>query len=468
MPIIRSFNRPLQMAVAAALLFTAVAPALSAEVGGPIRVEASESTTTVIGSRDFILADGTSHVAVHWPGEPSAGVTLAFSSDGLTFGAAVAVEIDEVGAARGDGETYGTLVDATGMRYLRVTTDRPLADFSVLALDAGGEAVPPLGMAARAAVPAPAVIPRSGWGADESLRFDSNNEVIWPTSFYPLQKLIVHHTATGTGGSDPAATVRAIYYYHAVTQGWGDIGYNYLIDSAGRVYEGRYSRDYPPGTTPSSDDEWGQIVEGGHALSHNPGSLGVAVIGDYRDVAPSASARSSLVRLLAWVAERTGVDPRKSSTYVNPVTGLTRTTPNLAGHRDYNSTTCPGGALYTLLPSIRAAVAAERIGRVAGADRYATAAAISAATFAPDRPLVYVATGATFPDALAAAPAAAAAGGPVLLVSPTAIPSAVAAELTRLRPGRIVVVGGPGAVSESVRVALGAYPTWPPPPPPPP
>jgi hypothetical protein len=216
MPIIRSFNRPLQMAVAAALLFTAVAPALSAEVGGPIRVEASESTTTVIGSRDFILADGTSHVAVHWPGEPSAGVTLAFSSDGLTFGAAGAVEIDEVGAARGDGETYGTLVDATGMRYLRVTTDRPLADFSVLALDAGGEAVPPLGMAARAAVPAPAVIPRSGWGADESLRFDSNNEVIWPTSFYPLQKLIVHHTATGTGGSDPAATVRAIYYYHAL------------------------------------------------------------------------------------------------------------------------------------------------------------------------------------------------------------------------------------------------------------
>jgi putative cell wall-binding protein len=95
--------------------------------------------------------------------------------------------------------------------------------------------------------------------------------------------------------------------------------------------------------------------------------------------------------------------------------------------------------------------------RLAGRDRYATSAAISAATFQAGVPLVYVATGADFPDALAGAAAAGHAGVPVLLVAPTSIPAPIAKELGRLAPARIAVLGGTGAVSASVMTALGGY-----------
>lgn len=97
--------------------------------------------------------------------------------------------------------------------------------------------------------------------------------------------------------------------------------------------------------------------------------------------------------------------------------------------------------------------------RVAGSDRYATSAAISAASFAPGVPVAYVATGTNFPDALAGSAAAGYRGGPVLLVSQSTIPSPTAAELSRLEPDTIVVLGGPATVSESVRTALVPYAT---------
>ena len=97
--------------------------------------------------------------------------------------------------------------------------------------------------------------------------------------------------------------------------------------------------------------------------------------------------------------------------------------------------------------------------RAAGPDRYATAAAISQSRFGLGTPVVYVASGANFPDALAAGPAAALANGPVLLVTSSHIPGPTATELARLRPGRIVVVGGAGAISEGVLAALRPYTT---------
>ena len=95
--------------------------------------------------------------------------------------------------------------------------------------------------------------------------------------------------------------------------------------------------------------------------------------------------------------------------------------------------------------------------RLAGNDRFATSAAISAATFAAGTPVVYIANGLGFPDALSGAAAAATNGGPVLLVLPTTIPAPIQAELTRLNPGRIVVLGGTGVVSDTVMTALTAY-----------
>jgi putative cell wall-binding protein len=93
--------------------------------------------------------------------------------------------------------------------------------------------------------------------------------------------------------------------------------------------------------------------------------------------------------------------------------------------------------------------------RYAGADRYATAAAISAAHYAPGVAVAYVATGANFPDALAGAAVAGNLGGPLLLVTQASIPSATAAELSRLKPARIVVLGSNAVVSDAVLNALG-------------
>ena len=88
--------------------------------------------------------------------------------------------------------------------------------------------------------------------------------------------------------------------------------------------------------------------------------------------------------------------------------------------------------------------------RFAGQDRFEAAAAMSSATFEPEVPVVFVADGLNFPDALSAGPAAAKLGGPVLLVTPSGIPPATRAELARLRPGQIVVVGGTGSVGDGV------------------
>ncbi|MCA1569269.1 MAG: cell wall-binding repeat-containing protein [Chloroflexi bacterium] len=97
--------------------------------------------------------------------------------------------------------------------------------------------------------------------------------------------------------------------------------------------------------------------------------------------------------------------------------------------------------------------------RLAGADRYATAARISAASFAPGVPIAYVATGVTFPDALAAGPAAAKGGGPVLLAQGSALPSATTNELARLKPARIVVLGSSAVINDAAMATLRTYAT---------
>jgi hypothetical protein len=86
---------------------------------------------------------------------------------------------------------------------------------------------------------------RAGWGADESLRFNPDGTEKFPPAFFDVQTLSVHHTVTTNSDPDPAATVRAIYYFHCVTEDIGDIGYHLLIDRVGTVYEGRYSGPDP-------------------------------------------------------------------------------------------------------------------------------------------------------------------------------------------------------------------------------
>src|SRR5262249_5646975 len=128
----------------------------------------------------------------------------------------------------------------------------------------------------------PAIVPRADWQADEKI-------VRAHPLYEPVLKLaVVHHTA-GTNDYTPeesAAIVRGIEVYHVKGNGWNDIGYNFLVDRYGTVYEGRGG-----GIT--------RNVIGAHALGFNNGTVGVSLIGNFQSTAPPPAMQSALVRLLA-------------------------------------------------------------------------------------------------------------------------------------------------------------------------
>ena len=330
-------------------------------LGGPSRVSAHvtittrahELSTVIDGQAVHDLPFSASHVAVYWKGAHDAAVSAAFSADGAGFGAPRVVAHDEVGENKHDGWTYGAVMTAGSAQSVALSADRRLEDVRIVAMVDGEQTVSyeyrPAGDV-QAAAPMPAVITRAGWGCDESL-------MTWAPDFYPVQKLICHHTATQNNDPNPPATVRAIYYYHAVTQGWGDIGYNFLVDESGRIYEGRYSRAYAPGESPTGEDLAGDGVTGAHAYQYNSGTVGIALLGNLVNQDATPAARLGLERMLAWKADRHGIDPNGRTVYTNPVTFVRTTFPDIAGHLDVNSTECPGGAFYATLPTVRNDVA---------------------------------------------------------------------------------------------------------------
>jgi hypothetical protein len=265
---------------------------------------------------------------------PAAGLRLRVSPDGATWGEwQTAGHREAHGRAAPDGRHYLDLVTVAPSRYLQVAADQPLDDLRLDLIDSTVGPAAPGGRAALATVP---ILPRAEWGCDERLRFDARGAEIWPPERRAPEKVVVHHTATANREADTAASVRAVYYYHAVSQGWGDIGYNYLIDWRGNVFEGRYG---------------GRGVEAGHAYGHNAGSIGVACLGTFTGEAATIEMRRSLARLIAQVSPY--VDPHDSSWFVDGEM------PNLMGHRDAmryrpgDATECPGDALYALLPGLR-------------------------------------------------------------------------------------------------------------------
>lgn len=348
--------------VCSAAAVTGVGAPASAHVSIPI--VAKELRLALTAPTVVTLPFEADHLALHWAGDADANVVVAFSRDGKTFSGATDAGRDELGEQKGDGETYGAVLGAAGSRFVRVSSDRPLANLAVLALSDGerrASAKAVTGAVAGAAVPQPVIIPRSGWGADETLRFDKEGKEVWAPTFWPVQKLVVHHTGGQNGDQNPASTIRAIYYYHAVTQGWGDIGYNFLIDESGRIYKGRSSHGPGSADTVTGEDAGGRGVTGAHALGFNAGTVGVALLGTLTTQDATPAAKGALADVLAWKASAHGIDPLGASTYANPVTGDRLAFPNIAGHRDVNATECPGGAFYDRMPLLRIAVALQTI-----------------------------------------------------------------------------------------------------------
>ena len=257
------------------------------------------------------------------------------SPDGATWTAWTSVTTHEMhGETPGAGERYfGDLVTTEPSLYAEV--DGAVEGLQIDFIDTL-EGPTAEQLAARSALAGVTVIPRAQWGCDERLGIDNRGAEIWPVRHFPAEKVVVHHTVTANQEANPAATVRAVYYYHAVTQGWGDVGYNYLVDWRGNVYEGR---------------KGGPGVEAGHAYGHNSASIGIACLGTHSSQSITSATRQSLARLIAERARY--LDPHGAGWFVDGEM------PNLMGHRDAmqfrpgQGTSCPGDSLYALLPGLR-------------------------------------------------------------------------------------------------------------------
>ncbi|MET9118326.1 N-acetylmuramoyl-L-alanine amidase [Streptomyces longwoodensis] len=196
-------------------------------------------------------------------------------------------------------------------------------------------------------VPRPQIVPRADWGADESISPEA------PEYNADVKALFVHHT-DGTNDytcDQSPAIVRSIYAYHVQVSGWKDLGYNFLVDKCGTLFEGRKGGvDLP--------------VLGAHTYGWNREAAAVAVIGDYTQTSATDAALTSIARLAAWKLGQYGADPagttqlvagatQKNLAGTSFTTGTKYTFQRISGHRDGFNTLCPGDLLYNQLPKIR-------------------------------------------------------------------------------------------------------------------
>ncbi|MDC0773590.1 peptidoglycan recognition protein family protein [Streptomyces sp. HD] len=222
----------------------------------------------------------------------------------------------------------------------RAETERELVDLRGGELTQEQRARPHIG-------PRPRIVTRRGWGANEWVRerrFAYTKRV---------KAAFVHHTATGAKYwcSQAPSLIRGIYRYHVKSMGWRDLGYNFLVDKCGNIYEGRAGGVAKP-------------VLGAHTLGFNSNSMGIAVIGSYGSSKPTRATLRAIARLTAWKLGLSGVNPR-GKTYLRSGGGfgnLHRKGKNvrlnvISGHRDSYSTECPGWQLYRKLGTARSAAA---------------------------------------------------------------------------------------------------------------
>jgi len=173
----------------------------------------------------------------------------------------------------------------------------------------------------------PDICSRACWGADESIYVPGED-------YASVRKIIIHHTVTANNDSDPAATVRAIYYYHNVGRGWGDIGYNFVIDqNNGTIYEGRRG---------------GDGVIGAHTSGYNAGGVGVAVLGDFRYVAPNKKVQNALHKIVVWKLYSHKIDPNEVSVFGRDGWAL----PAVFVHGRVANTACAGTYLNNFTPNL--------------------------------------------------------------------------------------------------------------------
>jgi hypothetical protein len=187
----------------------------------------------------------------------------------------------------------------------------------------------------------PAIIPRSEWCGS----YNSCHNPTYSVTYRTPTHAVIHHGASPDSYTDGYAVVRSYWNYHVNSNGWSDIGYNYLFDKYGNFFQGRHNPNLP-----------NQDVNAAHAGSANPYSIGLNFLGnsDAVNTAPTTPQLQKCAEFLAWWFDYKSFDPLSSASVINQL-GNTVTLPRICGHKDINpgGTTCPGTALYALLPSIK-------------------------------------------------------------------------------------------------------------------
>lgn len=174
--------------------------------------------------------------------------------------------------------------------------------------------------------PAPDILSRSQWCPDGTCYPHPS------PSYTNVTHLIIHHSAGTNTSSDWAGVVRAIWDFHVNGNGWSDIGYNWLIDPNGVVYEGR-----------------GDNILGAHFCGTNGGTAGTCVMGNFTDIEPTDEAIGSLIDLYTWKACDKNLNPMGSGYHNSSGLNLER----VSGHQDGCATACPGDSFYPMLDDIR-------------------------------------------------------------------------------------------------------------------
>ena len=248
-----------------------------------------------------------------------------------------------------DGATARTATDPVWLGKadeLQVRARGSLAGLHVHAVGVDGKGEP-VAKAAQTAAPFP-ITPRAAWGADGIPPRSAPNYGVVEMAF-------VHHTVSANeyGPADSPGIVLGICRYHRDANGWNDIGYNFLVDRFGQVFEGRAG---------GVD----QAVIGAQAQGYNAHSTGVAVIGTHEAVPVGDMTLGALAILIGWKLALHGVTPTGQIAVQSAGGSLNRypsgtpvTFERISGHRDGDETTCPGGSLYAQLPALR--VAAQRV-----------------------------------------------------------------------------------------------------------
>lgn len=154
---------------------------------------------------------------------------------------------------------------------------------------------------------------------------------------------VIHHAASSNANTDYTAVVRNIYLLHTQSNGWDDIGYNYLIAPNGDVYDGRESQGV------ADEDN----IQGAHFCGKNGGTMGICLIGDYTEIAPADTMIGSLVNLLTWKLNKEKIQAFDSFKHPDNASDYL---PAIAMHRLGCSTLCPGDSVAFRMESIRSSV----------------------------------------------------------------------------------------------------------------